>query len=423
MAAAAVQFSRVSKRFRLGDEHDSLRSLIAAVRGLLRTGHAPGEDFWALRDVDFEIQPGESVGIIGPNGAGKSTVLKILAGILRPSDGAVRVRGRLAALIEVGAGFHADLTGRENIHLNGVIMGMSRGEVARKLDSIVEFAGLERFLDTPVKRYSSGMYARLGFSIAAHVEPEVLLVDEVLSVGDAAFRIRCLERMRELVDAGTTLVLVTHDLEQMQAICRRTIVFEGGRIRFAGEPGEAVGQYLRAMSHSSLSHGVDVAHHDEGQARAEVHGFRILDSASRETTCVRSRTGAVVEFSVNTRTPVPSAVVELNLRRSTGEMIASINSGRGGERLALAAGINTVRLHLADVPLSGGQYFWNVRLWDAAAAICFLDSPFLFPMVINDAGKATGLVSVDHEWSVAAALPTAPREEAFRSRETAEACA
>ena len=201
MGDVAVRFANVSKRFILGQSHDSLYDLIVAgvgrVLGRRRRG---GDDstFLSLSDVSFELERGDAIGIIGPNGAGKSTVLKLLAGILRPDGGTITVNGRLSALIEVGAGFHGDLTGRENIFLNGAIMGMNRREIRTKLDAIVAFAGIERFLDMPVKRYSSGMYARLGFSIASHVDPDVLLVDEVLSVGDAVFRLRCIERMQAL---------------------------------------------------------------------------------------------------------------------------------------------------------------------------------------------------------------------------------
>jgi len=266
MDRPAVRFSHVAKRFRLGETHDTLRDLFACgVRRLLGRGTGDGRStFWALDDVDFEVARGEAVGIIGPNGAGKSTVLKLLAGILRPDRGAVSVDGRLAALIEVGAGFHGDLTGRENLFLNGAILGMTRDEVRRKLDAIVSFAGIERFLDMPVKRYSSGMYARLGFSIAAHVEPEVLLVDEVLSVGDAVFRLRCLERMRRLVHGGTTLVFVTHDLDQMQSICGRAIVLEQGRVAHEGPARDAVGHYMTAMSRAFADRPADLHADDDG---------------------------------------------------------------------------------------------------------------------------------------------------------------
>lgn len=415
MPTPAVQFHRVSKRFRIGEPSGPLRGAISAFLRLLRQAQmVRTQQFWALREADFIIMPGEAVGIIGPNGAGKSTVLKILAGILRPTTGIVNLRGRLAALIEVGAGFHGDLTGRENIYLNGAILGMSRREAAAKLDSIVAFAGLERFLDTPVKRYSSGMYARLGFSIAAHVEPDVLLVDEVLSVGDAAFRLRCLERMRDLVGNGTTLVFVTHDLEQMQAICTRTMVFESTRITFDGDPGEAVGRYLRAMSRSSLSRGPDIGCDDAAGTAAgprtlvQVTESRILDDGGAEVSLVRSHENALLEFVINTPRPMLNTVLEVNVRRATGELVMSVNSGRGGANMTLNAGINPLRLRLDRLPLSGGQYFCNVRAWDADAGVCVLDTPFCYPLVVRDNGRSTGLICVDHQWSLAVTTDKAP---------------
>ena len=402
MDRPAVRFSHVAKRFRLGETHDTLRDLLAyGVRRLLGRGTERGPTtFWALDDVDFEVARGEAVGIIGPNGAGKSTVLKLLAGILRPDRGAVAVDGRLAALIEVGAGFHGDLTGRENLFLNGAILGMTRDEVRRKLDAIVAFAGIERFLDMPVKRYSSGMYARLGFSIAAHVEPEVLLVDEVLSVGDAVFRLRCLERMRRLVHGGTTLVFVTHDLDQMQSICGRAIVLEQGRVAHEGPARDAVGHYMTAMSRAFADRPADLHADDDGQGdTVELLDLRWFDADNEEVVWVRPRQEIRAELTLRLVRPVRSLVVELNMRAATHEPLLSLNSGRGGRMFSGGAGVHRIGLALPEIPLSGGQYFWNVRIWDAEHGTTLLDTPFRFPMVINDGGHGTGALCLDHEWS------------------------
>ncbi len=216
MSDAALEIQNVSKKFRRGEIYDSLRDLIPALTGRMFRARADGEldkrDFWALNDVSFDVKQGEAFGIIGDNGAGKSTMLKLLTGIMRPTKGRITVRGRLSALIEVSAGFHQDLTGRENIYLNGAILGLKRDEITRRFDEIVAFSGLEAFIDTPVKRYSSGMFARLGFSVAAHVDPEVLLVDEVLSVGDYSFQRKCIERMDQIILNGTTVVFISHNL-------------------------------------------------------------------------------------------------------------------------------------------------------------------------------------------------------------------
>ncbi len=402
MADEVVRFNHVSKRFRLGQTQDSLRDLIGdGVRRLFHKHPRRGKSmFWALSDVDFAVSRGEAVGIIGPNGAGKSTVLRLLAGILRPDKGRVTVDGRLAALIEIGAGFHGDLTGRENIFLNGAILGMSRAEILRKLDAIVSFAGLERFLDMPVKRYSSGMYARLGFSVASHVEPQVLLVDEVLSVGDAVFRLRCLDRMHGLVRDGTTLVFVTHNLEQMQEICRRAIVLDGGKVSFHGPPPEAVGHYLRAMSRVYADRPADLVEDGNGGAESvELQSFRLLNSSGDEVAWIRPSDEVRIELTFRLTRAIPRLIVETNLRAPANNVHISLNSGRDATTFPGEVGLHRVTLSLAEIPLAGGQYFWNVRMWDADSGTNELDTPFRYPMVINDDGKATGAVCLDHDWS------------------------
>ncbi len=205
---------------------------------------ASSEDFWALKDINFEIQPGEVVGIIGRNGAGKSTLLKILSRITEPTTGRITLNGRVASLLEVGTGFHPELTGRENIFLNGAILGMSRKEIQSKFDEIVDFAGVEKFLDTPVKRYSSGMYVRLAFAVAAHLEPEILIIDEVLAVGDAEFQKKCLGKMGEVAKGGRTVLFVSHNMAAVQSLCTHTILMGEGRVLFAGSTGDGISRYL-----------------------------------------------------------------------------------------------------------------------------------------------------------------------------------
>jgi lipopolysaccharide transport system ATP-binding protein len=240
----------VSKRFRKGELYDSLRDLIPALTGRI-LGRSLDHDalkreFWALQDVSFEIRKGESFGIVGANGAGKSTVLKLISRIMKPTSGSVEIHGRLSALIEVSAGFHPDLTGRENIYLNGTILGMSRREIASRFDEIVEFSGLADFLDTPVKRYSSGMYARLGFSVAAHVNPDVLIVDEVLSVGDYVFQRKCVERMKEVIRSGATVLFVSHNLKTVTEFCQRCLLLDRGRMLMTGSPTEVIQSYMNS---------------------------------------------------------------------------------------------------------------------------------------------------------------------------------
>jgi len=250
MAPPGVEFHHVWKRFRRGELHDSLRDLVPALaRRLVGRAPPPDElragDFWALKDVSFEVKPGQALGIIGPNGAGKSTVLKVLTRILRPNRGSCAVRGRIGALIEVAAGFHPDLTGRENVYLNGAILGMSEAEIDAKFDEIVAFSEIEKFIDTEVKFYSSGMFLRLAFSVAVHTEPDIFLIDEILAVGDEPFQRKCLARIAELRAQGHTLVIVSHDLDMVQRVCDRGVVLRQGVMVHDG-PIEAAVSFLRS---------------------------------------------------------------------------------------------------------------------------------------------------------------------------------
>lgn len=248
MTDIALEMDHVFKKFKKGQLHDTLRDVIPELAGRLlgrrRVGELAQREFWAVRDVSFQIPRGEAFGVIGNNGAGKSTILKLLTGIMKPTRGTLAVRGRLSALIEVSAGFHQDLTGRENIFLNGTILGMSRQEIARRFDEIVAFSGLEEFIDTPVKRYSSGMYARLGFSVAAHVDPDILIVDEVLSVGDFVFQLKCVERMTSIIRGGATVVFVSHNLRAVGDLCSRALLMSHGQAAAIGPTDEVIRTYL-----------------------------------------------------------------------------------------------------------------------------------------------------------------------------------
>jgi lipopolysaccharide transport system ATP-binding protein len=247
MSRPIIEVRNLSKRYQLGAiGATSLREEASRLWDRLRgIPHADTKEFWALRDVSFDVQPGEVVGVIGRNGAGKSTLLKILSRITEPTSGTAKLRGRVASLLEVGTGFHPELTGRENIFLNGAILGMSRAEVRKKFDEIVAFAEVEQFIDTPVKRYSSGMYVRLAFAVAAHLEPEILIVDEVLAVGDAQFQKKCLGKMEEVSRShGRTILFVSHNLEAIEHLCTTAIYFEHGRLVGAGTPGDMLAAYL-----------------------------------------------------------------------------------------------------------------------------------------------------------------------------------
>ncbi|HAJ34892.1 MAG TPA: hypothetical protein DCL15_04255 [Chloroflexi bacterium] len=278
-----IRFERVSKHYRLGGTPTLRESLGALPRRLLgRSGSGDNDsrELWALRDVDLQLYAGETLGIIGPNGAGKTTCLKLIAQITKPTSGRVVVKGRVSSLIELGAGFHPDLTGRENIYLNGAILGMRRRELDSLFDSIVAFAELERFIDTPVKRYSSGMYARLGFAVAAHVSPDILLVDEVLSVGDAAFQKRCYEKVWELVHhEGRSVIMVSHGFGYIRALCTRVMWLANGQIQMVGAPDDVIRAYESSVF--SRTTGLPFALSQSAEEQVQIVGVTLLDAQGR----------------------------------------------------------------------------------------------------------------------------------------------
>jgi lipopolysaccharide transport system ATP-binding protein len=301
-----LKFDRVSKRYLIRHEveaengHAMLRSL----RGLWRAR----QEFWAVRDVSFSVRRGEALGIIGENGAGKSTILKLLSNITTPSSGEITINGRLAALIEVGSGFHPELTGRENVYLSGSILGMRRAEITRKLESIIDFAGIRQFIDTPVKRYSSGMFVRLGFSIAAHLDPDILLLDEVLAVGDAGFQAKCLNRIDELRRNGKTIVFISHDLNAVERLCERVLLLEHGQVAADGPPLEVIENYKSNVAKVAATAFPDVGPVREwpdpasaaGNEIVRLRGVRVC-SADKQTSSVidiRKPVGIEITFDV-----------------------------------------------------------------------------------------------------------------------------
>jgi lipopolysaccharide transport system ATP-binding protein len=336
---------------------------------------------WAVKDVNFELQPGESLGIIGPNGAGKTTILKLLSHVTQPTNGDIFVNGRLSALIELGAGFHPDLTGRENIFLNGTILGMRRAEIRSRFDDIVAFAGIGDYLDTPVKRYSSGMYARLGFAIAAHVDPQILLVDEVLAVGDAAFRTKCYERMAQLLDRGTTLIFVSHDFDAVQRVCQRCLVLNRGQIAFEGKAGEAIASYSNILRQTAVRSNYKLDAKDEGLSlsvlthQAVFERVEIIDSEGKPSTSFKSGESVRVRAQIKFNSSVESPHLACTIRHPSGQVIYDYFTQRANQstpdfpegaigtvefplRLNLLAGIYHLGINIASHDLS----VWHDRL-------------------------------------------------------------
>ena len=326
-----IAFDGVGKTFRKDDGGRSLRDAWGsmAARLLGRPQPPARPEFQALRDVNFEVRAGECVGVIGHNGAGKSTVLKLASRIFRPNAGTVDVRGRVSALIEVGAGFHPDLTGRENVFLNGTILGMRRREIARRFDEIVDFAGLAAFIDTPVKRYSSGMYARLGFAVAAFMDPEVLLIDEVLSVGDLAFARKCERKIMDIVDGDTAVLFVSHNLAAVRMICERVIVMRGGRVAYDGPAADAIHRYHEFLAEDG----------GDGGAHAAVRSLRFSLDGDGPAATVEPGGTVTLDAELVAALPIADATIGFSVHDERGqELFEARTEDLGVPPTDLAAG-------------------------------------------------------------------------------------
>jgi lipopolysaccharide transport system ATP-binding protein len=349
-----LELKGVSKKYRIRRDVDANGSLLRK----LWSARKPKEDFWALKDVSFNVHRAEALGIIGHNGAGKSTILKLLSRITTPSTGEIMINGRLSALIEVGSGFHPELTGRENVYLNGSILGMMRREITEKLASIVEFAELRQFIDTPVKRYSSGMYVRLGFSIAAHLDPDILLLDEVLAVGDASFQRKCIDRITELKKNGTTIIFISHDLRAVKQLCDRVILLKKGHIEADGDPGETIALYQSSSAQLS----VPASSGGMGQqptGEAVVTSLTFYDERGDE--CLSFETGkpmkAVLNYKVHK--PLTDVIFEVQFFSQEGRLGSFFSSETLGRTVDLEPGEGSIVFDCSSVGL--GPVFHRYR--------------------------------------------------------------
>lgn len=366
MSDIVLGFDQVSKRYRLrrGWHFSSLGEAIGRLRRRVRSGERTSPDFfWALRDVTFQIQRGESVGLIGSNGAGKSTTLKILSRVTVPTMGKFSAVGKIGALIEVGAGFHFDLTGRENVYLNGAIMGMSHREVESKFNSIVSFAEVERFIDTPIKYYSSGMAMRLGFAVAAHINPDILLVDEVLAVGDAAFQAKCLNKLAELREQAKTIVLVSHNMTNIIQHCNRVVWLDRGTVRAVGDPETIVEEYLRAVSPSAPAmRSADSVIDGDAPVRIVSVVARNHSGEANEPLVYGASASLEVEYEVVG--PVVDPVLGITFENANGQPLGGLTSRFAGMKLDVSQSRGMVRLVLDPVIFTRGLYKLSVSLQD-----------------------------------------------------------
>jgi lipopolysaccharide transport system ATP-binding protein len=367
MPKPIIEIDGIGKRYRIRSQRErylSLRDEIATtLRRLGTRDQGRKEDFWALRDVSFSVDEGEAVGIIGRNGSGKSTLLKILSRITPPTEGRIAMRGRVASLLEVGTGFHPELTGRENVYLNGAILGMSRAEVKRKFDEIVAFSEVEKFLDTPVKRFSSGMYVRLAFAVAAHLEPEILLIDEVLAVGDAAFQRKCLGKMGDVTRAGRTVLFVSHNMAAVEHLCERAMLVQGGQLAATGPTSIVVSQYLSSFDAGRSSRDLaDPAVPRRGTGEARFVSVAVLSVSGESVSCVPMGQGIRVRLEVEGRTQLDGLELAVGIFSANGLRLCGFNSrDLAGFTLGLHAGESLqVDCVIPRMNLSPGTYRLNV---------------------------------------------------------------
>ena len=360
------------------------------------------EDFWALKDVSFELKCGEVVGIIGRNGAGKSTLLKILSRITEPTEGRVEIDGRVGSLLEVGTGFHPELTGRENIYLNGAIMGMSRVEIKRRFDEIVTFAEVEKFLDTPVKRYSSGMYVRLAFAVAAHLESEILIVDEVLAVGDAEFQKRCFGKIGEVVKGGRAVLMVSHQLQTVVRVCKRVLVLASGKIVCDTDPNRAVSSYLDAAN-DGRGHLLFSRQATNSDVDAEITSVEILNEKCQPKTTVLTFDFVRFRIDIICHRPVQQGSVILEMKDDRGFEVLKLETNPSSFQILNDSGVVSIDCCLDNLPLIEGRYFLSVGLaiygvalmtWHSDVSSLVVGSPHSFYQSYDNAG----VIAVHYHW-------------------------
>jgi ABC-type polysaccharide/polyol phosphate transport system ATPase subunit len=395
MQPGRIAVDRVSQCFRVSSQpHRTLKDLVVARRRTTRS------EVWALRDVTLEAAPGEALGLVGRNGSGKTTLLRLLSGIFKPTSGMVAVGGRVGALLELGAGFHPEFTGRENVYLNGSIHGLSRARIRQAMDEIVAFAELERFIDLPVRTYSSGMFMRLGFSVAAHIEADVLLLDEVFAVGDEDFQRKCFAKIAEFKRRGGTIVFVSHDARAVERLCDRAVLLREGLVAFDGSTRDAIAHYRRLLAEERSPDELAAGLREWGTGEAVIRAARLLDGDGDERRQFASGETCVVELLVAAEPDVEPPLLSLELRDNDGVVIAGLTqataelgwSGRGGEC--------TLRFEVDRLPLAEGRFHLRAALVgsERERLLHSLDdaaSFFVFP-----AGSESGLVLLSGRWSM-----------------------
>jgi lipopolysaccharide transport system ATP-binding protein len=423
----AIVVQNLSKSFRRyhADRPTTLKeALLRGLHGLRRV--APAERFWALRDVSFSVAPGRMVGVVGPNGAGKSTLLRLIGGVGRPDQGSVEVHGRIGALLDLGAGFHPDLTGRENVFVNGVIAGLTRHEVARRFDSIVAFAELEEFINNPLRTYSTGMQMRLGFAVAVHTDPEILLIDEILAVGDLAFQRKCLDRIAQFKDGGCTIILVSHDANSIQQLCDEALWLRRGKLVAYGPADIVAGQYAEEMSAETrrrtpatrpvmrTSTGAELRVNENrfGSMEMEIVAVRLLDPAGFPVTELDSGDPLRVEIEYLAPDPIPEPIFGITVSREDGLVCYDTSTEASGTHLPTVHGPGQITFHIDRLDLIGEQYYVDVGIYEREWAYAYDYHWHIYPLIVRPTGGEKGILRPPHRWEMEdvsvrhASLPT-----------------
>lgn len=367
-------------------------TLLSKLGGIFRPQKV--EEFWALRHVSFKVPRGQTVGIIGPNGSGKSSTLGLVAGTITPTEGRVLTRGRISSLLELGAGFHPDLTGVENIYLNAAVLGIPREDIRKRIDHIVEFANLRDFIDMPVKHYSSGMYVRLGFAVAIETDPDILLVDEVLAVGDLAFHMKCLERIREMQKKGKTLLFVTHDLQTVEQFCDDVKLVHRGELVMQGDPSDVILEYMKRYMMRIGS----VAMEEFGTREVEMSDVKLRDEAGKETARFTTGKTMQVEIRYNAKKRIENPVFGFSVKTGTGFYIFGTNTQIMNVSIPYVEGQGTITLTVEPLRLMEGKYFLSLAIHDQTHAIQYHRREDWHPFAVANPDTSHGVVHLDCRW-------------------------
>lgn len=397
-----IQVSGVGKEYELGNiAKDSIKD---SIRNIFDHKKSEKDSFWALKNISFEVKEGEVLGIVGKNGAGKSTLLKVLSRITYPTEGTISMEGRVASLLEVGTGFHPELSGRENIFLNGSILGMNRKEIKSKFDEIVDFSGVEKFIDTPVKHYSSGMYVRLAFSVAAHLEPEILIIDEVLAVGDAEFQNKCLGKMKDVAGQGRTVLFVSHNMAAVETLCTKAIFLENGRIKDIGDVGKIIESYLYSGSETvTYQKKISDTVSREGDGEVKLDEISI-SSKLDQVSPVSSGSACFFKLKFDSKISSKQIVVRLSIFNSNNDLIFICNNFHSKGYFNFDIGMNEVICKIAKLPLFKGDYRIEVLCLSGFDKKDLLESAIVFPVGEGDffgTGKVPGIqrgIIQEHQW-------------------------